>query len=127
MVRRTTESIHEVDFCARVATDAEQNFATDRASFPFTHVRVEGFGTGESRRKRKDLRFYELNNKLALCGEVKLPGSAEGRSPFETEVVSDAYRKAEDANVQYFFTWKPIESFFTRRSAPGSRSSHAWS
>src|SRR5579863_5073975 len=104
-----SRSIHEVDFCARIASDAEQIFASNRELFPFVQVRVEGFGSAAARRKRKDLRFYEPNDKLALCGEVKLPGTPEGRSPFESEVVADAFRKAEDANVQYFFTWNVNE------------------
>lgn len=110
------ETIHEVDFCARVAADAEQIFAAHPEFFPFRQVRVEGFGTGAARRKRKDLRFYEANDKLAICGEVKLPGTPEGRSPFDTEIVIDAHRKAENANVQYFFTWNVNEFVFWDRS-----------
>jgi methylase of polypeptide subunit release factors len=110
------ESIHEVDFCSRVASDAEQVFASNPEQFPFSRVRVEGFGTGAARRKRKDLRFYDHNNKLILCGEVKLPGTVEGSSPFETELVTEAFRKAEDANVQYFFTWNVNEFVLWDRS-----------
>jgi methylase of polypeptide subunit release factors len=110
------ESIHEVDFCSRIASDAEQIFASNRDFFPFSQVRVEGFGSGSARSKRKDLRFYEPNDKLAICGEVKLPGTSEGRSPFESEVVADAYRKAENANVQYFFTWNVNEFVLWDRS-----------
>jgi len=44
------------------------------------------------------------------------PGSPEGRSPFEGEVVNDAYRKAEDANVRYFFTWNVNEFVLWDRS-----------
>jgi hypothetical protein len=31
---------------------------------------------------RKDLRFFDYDDKVRLCGEVKLPGTREGRSAF---------------------------------------------
>ncbi len=37
-----------------------------------------------------------------MTGEVKLPPNY---SPYDSEVVADAFRKADEANVQYFFTW----------------------
>ncbi len=40
-----------------------------------------------------------------LCGEVKLPGTQEGRSPYAEELVRDAHQKADNAGVEYFFTW----------------------
>ncbi len=42
---------------------------------------------------------------LALCGEVKLPGNPQARSPFDPIVMSDAFNKATAENCQYFFTW----------------------
>jgi len=42
---------------------------------------------------------------MVLCGEVKLPGTPEGRSPYAEELVRDAQQKADNAGVQYFFTW----------------------
>jgi hypothetical protein len=36
---------------------------------------------------------------------VKLPGTLEGRSPYAEELVRDAHQKADNAGVQYFFTW----------------------
>lgn len=97
--------IHEVDFCAQVMSEANTLFAQDPAAYPFAEARVEGFGTGPSKRKRKDLRFFERNGKLALCGEVKLPGTPEGRSPYDDKLVCDAHQKADNAGVRYFFTW----------------------
>jgi methylase of polypeptide subunit release factors len=99
------QSIHEVDFCGQVASAANALFKQDPAAFPFAEARVEGFGTGTARRKRKDLRFFEPGSKLALCGEVKLPGTREGRSPYDEELVRDAFLKADDAVVDFFFTW----------------------
>jgi hypothetical protein len=36
---------------------------------------------------------------------VKLPGTLEGRSPYDAQLVQDAQSKADDAGAQYFFTW----------------------
>ncbi len=98
----TTETINEVDFCAKVASAANAIFATFRDKSPFVEARVEGMGSSKSRRARKDLRFYGPNNKLVLTGEVKLPG---GVGAFDSDEVKNAHDKAEQANVQYFFTW----------------------
>ncbi len=99
------QSIHEVDFCGQIASAANQLFAEDPAAFPFAEARLEGFGTGATKRKRKDLRFFELGGKVALCGEVKLPGTREGHSPYDDAIYLDAAQKAEDALVRFFFTW----------------------
>lgn len=98
------QSIHEVDFCGQVATAVAAMHAQD-PTFPFAEARLEGFGTGAAKRKRKDLRFFEPGGKLALCGEVKLPGTAEGRSPYDDGVYQDAAQKADNAAVRFFFTW----------------------
>jgi type I restriction-modification system DNA methylase subunit len=96
------ETINEVDFCAKVAAAAEPIFAALRERCPFVEARVEGMGSTTGRMKRKDLRFYGVNRKLLLTGEVKLPG---GVSAFDSELVQDAQQKADHAGVQFFFTW----------------------
>jgi hypothetical protein len=98
-------AIHEVDFCAQVASAANAIVAQNPAIFPFHEARAEGYGTGASRRNRKDLRFFTRSGKLVLCGEVKLPGTPEGRSPYDAKLCADAAAKAENANIRYFFTW----------------------
>src|SRR5216684_716047 len=96
--------IHELDFCDKVATWANVFFGN--ADSPFTGAGIEGFGTGELRRKRKDLRFYDRSTgHLAITGEVRLPGAKGGESPYDPTLMGDAEKKAENANVQYFFTW----------------------
>ena len=99
------QSIHEVDFCGQVASAANALFTQDPAAFPFAEARLEGFGKGAAKRKRKDLRFFEPGGRLALCGEVKLPGTSEGSSPYDDGVYQDAAQKADNAAVQFFFTW----------------------
>ncbi len=96
------ETINEVDFCGKMATAATAFFAAIEDRCPFVDVRIEGKGSSKSKNARKDLRFYGPNNKILLTGEVKLPGNTNA---FDSKVVKDAHDKAEQANVQYFFTW----------------------
>lgn len=98
-------TIHEVDFCGQVASTVNVLVSQNPSIFPFREARLEGFGTGAGRRKRKDLRFYGHNGRLVLCGEVKLPGTPQGRSPYDAKLCADAASKASDAGVRYFFTW----------------------
>jgi len=102
MAPLATETINEVDFCGKMATAMTAIFATFREKSPFIEARVEGMGSSKSKRARKDLRFYGPNNKVVLTGEVKLPG---GIGAFDSDEVKNAQDKAEEANVQYFFTW----------------------
>ncbi len=105
----TETRIHELDFCAEVAKAAAEIFSSQPAS-PFADARIEGFGSGPQSRQRKDLRFLDRNGRVALTGEVKLPGTVEGRSPYDGKLVRDAQAKADNADVQYFFTWN-VNSF----------------
>ncbi len=98
-------TIHEVDFCSQVASAVNSLILQNPAVFPFHEARVEGYGTGPGRRKRKDLRFFGRDGKLVLCGEVKLPGTPEGRSPYDAKLCADAEAKANDAGLRWFFTW----------------------
>ena len=99
-----TTRIHEADFCAEVASYSNAIFSA-HPELPFRSARIEGFGRGSQKAKRKDLRFYDETGQLILCGEVKLPATPEGRSPYAEELVRDAHQKADNAGVQYFFTW----------------------
>ncbi len=68
-------TMHEVDFCGQIASTVNTLVSINPRSFPFKEARLEGFGTGRGQRKRKDLRFFDQDGKLILCGEVKLPGT----------------------------------------------------
>jgi len=78
-----------------------------RSELPFHSSEIESFGRGSL--QRQDFRVYERKpggrGKLALCGEVKLPGTQQGRSPFDPSLVQDAFTKATRENCHYFFTW----------------------
>ena len=104
-------TIHEVDFCSQMASEVNILIRQNPAAYPFREVRVEGYGEGAGRRKRKDLRFYGKNGKVNLCGEVKIPGTPEGRSVFDEQFVQGAEIKASncDPPVRYFFTWNVNE------------------
>jgi uncharacterized protein (DUF488 family) len=67
--------IHEVDFCSQIASQVGLLVQSGEKVSPIFEARVEGFGAGAAGRKRKDLRFFDANNSLLLCGEVKLPGT----------------------------------------------------
>src|SRR5437773_9975908 len=93
---------HEVTFCGRVKSWADELFK-EHSELPFKRVEIEE--TLSKTRKRSDLRIYDRANKLVLAGEVKLPGTSEGRDPYHHAFVEDAYRKADQAQAQFFFTW----------------------
>ena len=81
------QTIHEVDFCGQIASAINILVGENRTGFPFREARVEGFGKGLASRKRKDLRLFDYDSKVMLCGEVKLPGTREGRSAFADELM----------------------------------------
>ncbi|MGH9359007.1 MAG: HsdM family class I SAM-dependent methyltransferase, partial [Terriglobia bacterium] len=97
---------HEVQFCSDISKWADRLFEA-KPELPFGSSDIESFGRGSQ--KRQDFRVYERKpegrGRLTLCGEVKLPGSVQGRSPFDMSLVQDAFNKATAENCQYFFTW----------------------
>jgi type I restriction-modification system DNA methylase subunit len=97
---------HETAFCAEVSKWCDKLFET-KPDLPFGSSDIESFGRGSQ--KRQDFRVYERSakgrGKLALCGEVKLPGSQQGHSPFDMRLMQDAFNKATAEGCRYFFTW----------------------
>src|ERR1035437_921158 len=93
---------NEVTFCSRVSKWADSLFDSN-PSWPFKHTDIEqSKGIGK---KRSDLRVFGANKQLILAGEVKLPGTVEGRNPYSSALVEDSYHKASDAGAEFFFTW----------------------
>lgn len=92
---------HETAFCSEVSKWSDKIFETD-AALPFGSSDIESYGRGSL--KRQDFRVYARSDrgrgKLALCGEVKLPGSHQGRSPFDLALMQDAFNKATRENCQ---------------------------
>jgi hypothetical protein len=93
---------NEVAFCSRVSKWADSLFENDK-SLPFKRTEIEQ--SKGIKKKRSDLRVFDAKGKLILAGEVKLPGTAEGRNPHNSTLVEDAYLKASNAGAQFFFTW----------------------
>jgi hypothetical protein len=94
--------IHEVTFCSRIAKWSESIFESEKR-LPFHSVEIEE--TKGTRRKRSDLRTYDKKSRLVASGEVKLPGTPEGRDPYSYVLVEDAFMKASNVGAQFFFTW----------------------
>lgn len=120
---------HEVAFCAEVSKWADKLFE-NATTLPFGSSDIESFGRGSQ--KRQDFRVYEREErgqgsgqgKLALCGEVKLPGNPQGRTPFDFILMQDAYSKATAENCRYFFTWNLEELALFDRSLWDAETMH---
>ena len=69
----------------------------------FSGAKLEQRGSGSN--KRRDLTLLDKSGKAVVTGEVKMPYATDGTSPFRSDVVTDARKKAERAGVKYFFTW----------------------
>jgi len=94
---------HEVSFCADVKSWAEALFA-QHPEWPFSEAHIEEYGRGTN--KRQDLRILDREHQTpVLTGEAKMPGTPQGRSPYDVDLMRDAYAKADNIQSQYFFTW----------------------
>jgi len=94
--------LHEVTFCSRVAGWANALFAR-HPEWPFRRAEIEE--SKAIKRKRSDLRFYGDADRLILAGEVKMPGTRPGFTPYNAELVEDSATKADNAGAEFFFTW----------------------
>jgi len=93
---------HQVTFCSRVSKWADTLFESNPA-LPFERTEIEE--SKGIKRKRSDLRVYGKSNKLILAGEVKLPGTAEGRNAYTSALGEDSHQKASNGGAEYFLTW----------------------
>jgi type I restriction-modification system DNA methylase subunit len=81
---------------------------TRRQDLPYGPAHVEEHGVGS--RSRHDFVLYRRGtNRVVLTGEVKMPDSPEGVSPFHQHLVEDAFTKASRAGTSYYFTWNVRE------------------
>lgn len=95
--------IHEVQFCGEVKSFIDSIFQSHE-NWPFSRATIEEYGKGNN--KRQDLRIYDKTHHTPiLCGEVKLPGTPEGRSPYDPALMQDSFNKADNIQAPYFFTW----------------------
>ena len=81
--------MHEVEFCAQVKSWLDTLFAS-HPEWPFDHAAIEQYGSGST--KRSDLRIYARDCATTPCltGEVKMPGTMEGRTPLAPALMKDA-------------------------------------
>ena len=94
---------NEVSFCGDVKSWADALFA-QHPEWPFGEAKIEEYGAGSN--KRQDLRILDREHRTPiLSGEVKMPGTAEGRSPYDDASMKDAFNKADNIQAKYFFTW----------------------
>lgn len=107
---------NEWTFTADVAKWAEMIVA-ERPDLPFGRVAVEERGRGNL--KRRDLTIYDRSGKAVVTGEIKMPDSPDGRSPFQDELVFDAHEKADRIGVEYFLTWNVNRCVIWRTFARG--------
>ncbi|MBI4567150.1 MAG: hypothetical protein HY719_02000, partial [Planctomycetes bacterium] len=98
-------TIHEVDFCALVASAANELFKAAPEAYHFSEARVEGLTPGDARHTRADLRLLGPDGAVVVSGEVKMPGSAVGATPYDVDLIGDAQTKAREAGARFFFTW----------------------
>jgi hypothetical protein len=99
---RSESRIYEVTFCSRVAGWMNALFA-QHPEWPFRRAEIEESLLPDQ--KRSDLRVYGDAERLILAGEVKMPDSVDGRSPYNSKLVDDAAWKADNAGGEFFFTW----------------------
>ena len=103
MGRNSSVRIHELTFCGDVKSWADALFSLHK-QWPFSKAEIEEFGRGSA--KRQDLRIFDRQHQTPiLSGEVKMPGTPEGRSPYDPVLMQDAFNKADNAQCPYFFTW----------------------
>ncbi|MEW6359662.1 MAG: N-6 DNA methylase [Planctomycetota bacterium] len=102
MVETTSVKMGEIEFCGKVQSWADSLFQK-HPELPFGSARIESPGRGT--RKRTDLQFFDRKGNPVLCGEVKMPGTPEGRNPCAPDLMQNAFLKAENLLCPYFFTW----------------------
>ena len=132
---RKEPTIHEVDFCSQIASEANILIRQNPSAYPFRDVRVEGYGQGVGRRKRKDLRFYGANGKVNLCGEVKTAGHARrplGPSPKvlcktpRPRPATATPRSATSSPGTSTSSWSSTASSLTGRCSSGASGLGVW-
>lgn len=98
--------MNEWEFVGEVKSWVDQ-IIQHNPSLPFSRAKTEQTGRGSN--KRRDLTIIDHDGRPILTGEVKLPYAKDGTSPYRSDVVIDARKKAEKAGVRYFFTWNVNE------------------
>ncbi|WP_263365239.1 N-6 DNA methylase [Edaphobacter bradus] len=72
--------------------------------------------------RRLDLVIFSRNDpsRAMVTGELKVPWDRQGRTPYNTSVVEDAYKKAGTAGAEYFITWNVRRIVLWKTDQPGT-------
>jgi hypothetical protein len=89
---QTTERTFTADIASRI-----NSLLQGHPELHFREAKVEERRKGNL--KRRDLTLYDMNGRIALTGEVKMPDNPDGRSPFQQGVVEDAHQKGDEAEA----------------------------
>jgi len=87
-------------------------------SLPFSEARCEQ--KGAESQKRRDLTLLDKNRTVVLTGEIKLPSSKDGGTPYNQAVIQEAREKAARAGAGFFFTWNVNEFVLWETFPPGT-------
>ena len=93
---------NEWTFTAQAATWITE-ICVVRPDLGLTHATVEEKVKGKA--TRHDLKIYDKSGQAVLCGEVKRPENPEGKNPMADDLIWDAFQKAIQSEIRYFFTW----------------------
>ena len=95
--------VDERTFAAEVAGWVTE-MLNSRPDLPFGRANVEVHVDGTA--QRHDFRLFRRHtDRPVLTGEIKMPDSALGKHPLNSDLVEDALQKAFRAGVRYCFTW----------------------
>lgn len=95
--------VDERTFVAEVANWVTEVLAR-HPELPYGPARVEVHVSGSL--ERHDFVLYRRGTARAvLTGEVKMPDSPMGRSPYHQGLMDDAFSKASREGIPYYFTW----------------------
>ena len=109
--------VNEWTLTAEIAEWANEAIR-NRPGLPFSKAKVEVRGTRT--KQRRDLTVFDRSGKAVLTGEMKMPDSPDGRSPFQESLVMDAHQKADNVGAEYFFTWNVNRCVLWKTFKPGT-------
>ena len=93
---------NEWEFVADCATQITL-LCQQNPALPFERASVES--QAKTSAQRRDLTLWDRTGQRVITGEVRLPDHKDGNTPYLDSLVRDAQKKADEAGVEYYFTW----------------------
>ena len=111
---------NEWNFTANVAAAMTRLLALDEFQ-PTSLGRAEAELSMARGPKRPDLILFDREDetRVVVSGELKMPWTAEGRTPFDADLVTGAHAKAVQLGAQYFITWNVKRAVVWKTDDPG--------